>query len=391
MFKERIENLKREFKKRFKHENNIHIFSAPGRVNIIGEHTDYNGGLVLPVAIDRNILAIGRVREDRILNLASINFPKEVSCSLDDIKFKKGDDWANYPKGVAWALENEGIILRGADIIFEGNIPLASGLSSSASIEIVSIITLLRLSDEKLPKKKMALLSRKAENEFVGVSCGIMDQFIITIGKKNHALLLDCKTLDYKLIPFISNSAVIIVGNTNVKRDLANSEYNKRVRETSEGLKILKENIGREDIEFLSDVELEEFNQYKEKLSHPVDKRCEHVLNENERVRKAVNFLEEGDLDNMGKLLISSHNSLKELYEVSSRELDIMVEEALKIEGVYGARMTGAGFGGCIIAIANESVKIEFIEKVGEAYEKKTGIEGDFYVCKVENGAGEIL
>lgn len=391
MLKERIENLKKEFKKRFSSNDKIRIFSAPGRVNIIGEHTDYNGGLVLPVAIDRNILAAGRESADRMLNLASINFPKEVSCSLDNIKYKKEDDWANYPKGVAWAIENEGIKLRGADIIFHGNIPLESGLSSSAAIEIVSMLTLLGLSDKKLHKKKMALLARKAENEFVGVSCGIMDQFIITFGKKNHALLLDCKSLSYKLIPFVSENTVIIIGNTNVKRGLANSEYNKRVKETSEGLKVLKEYIGREDIEVLSDVRLEEFNQYKEKLPHPVDKRCEHVLNENKRVRKALNFLKDGDLDNLGKLLISSHNSLKELYEVSSHELDIMVEEALKISGVYGARMTGAGFGGCIIAIADESVKTEFIKKVGKVYEKKTGIKGDFYVCNIENGAREIL
>lgn len=240
--------------------------------------------------------------------------------TLDEIQYQKEDGWANYPKGVAWAIEKEGIRLNGADVIFEGNIPLDSGLSSSTAIEIVSMLTFLKLSDKDIPKKKIALLCRKAENEFVRVSCGIMDQFIITFGKKNHALLLDCKSLDYKLVPFKTKGTVLIVGNTMVKRDLANSEYNKRVVETSEGLKILKENIGREDIEFLSDVKLEEFNQYKEKLSHPVDKRCEHVLNENGRVRKAVNFLEEGDLENLGKLLISSHNSLKELYEVSSRE-----------------------------------------------------------------------
>jgi galactokinase len=391
MLKERIENLKKEFKNRFSSNGKIRIFSAPGRVNIIGEHTDYNGGLVLPVAIDRNILAAGREREDRMLNLSSINFPKEVLCSLDNIKYKKEDGWANYPKGVAWAVENEGIRLRGADIIFEGNIPLDSGLSSSAAIEIVSMLTLLGLSNEKLGDKKMVLLARKAENKFVGVSCGIMDQFISLMGKKNHALLLDCKNLFYKHIPFFSNGIVIIVGNTNVKRGLTNSEYNKRVRETGEGFRILKEHIGREDIEFLSDVRLEEFNKYKEKLPHPVDKRCEHVLNENERVKKAVNFLKDGNLGNLGKLLISSHNSLKELYEVSSHELDIMVEEALKIDGVYGARMTGAGFGGCIIAIIDESVKTELIEKVGKAYKNGTGIKGDFYVCKVENGAREIL
>ncbi|MCK4528088.1 galactokinase [candidate division WOR-3 bacterium] len=390
MIKKRVENLKEEFRKRFGDKNQIRIFNAPGRINLIGEHTDYNGGLVLPAAIDKSILAIGRAREDRILNLKSMNFEKEISISLDEIKYRKEDGWTNYPKGVAWVLEREGLQLKGADVIFEGNIPVESGLSSSAAIEVVSMLTFLNLSNKNLPPEKIALLSRKAENEFVGVSCGIMDQFIITFGKKNHALLIDCKILDYKLVPFRNEGSVLIVGNTRVKRGLTNSEYNKRVEECTEGLEILKNNICRRDIECLGDITIEEFNQYKKKLHSPIEKRCEHVINENERVKQAVDCLGKGDLENLGNLLNDSHYSLRDLYEVSCKELDVMVEAALKIKGVLGARMTGAGFGGCMIALVDEKSKEEFVEKVGKEYERKIGIKCEFYICKVENGAQEI-
>lgn len=390
MIQKRIENLKEEFCESYGSSDNIRVFNAPGRVNIIGEHTDYNGGLVLPVAIDKSILAVARVREDRILNLKSMNFSKEVSASLDDIQYRKEDDWANYPKGVALVLEKEGLKLKGADIIFEGEIPIGSGLSSSAAIEVVSMITLLKLSNKKLPPKRIPLLCRKAENEFVGVNCGIMDQFIVTFGKKNHALILDCKTLDYKLVPFQSKGIVLIVGNTKVKRGLANSEYNKRVKECAEGVKILKEYINREEIDFLSDITKEEFSRYRDKIPSPIDKRCEHVINENERVRQAVDCLEKGDLENLGKLLNTSHYSLRDLYEVSCRELDVMVESSLKIKGVYGARMTGAGFGGCIIALVEEKAKEEFVKRVGRDYQRKLGIKPDFYTCQVGDGAKEI-
>ncbi len=390
MLERRIVNLREEFKKSFGDRNHIRIFNAPGRVNIIGEHTDYNGGLVLPVAINRSILAIGRVRDDRILNLKTMNYKKEVSCSLDEIQYREEDKWANYPKGVAWVLEKRGLRLKGADVIFEGNIPVESGLSSSAAIEVVSMITFLKFSNQNLPQKEIALLSRKAENEFIGVSCGIMDQFIATFGKRNHALFIDCKTLDYKLVPFRNRKTVLIVGNTKVRRGLANSEYNKRVKETSEGLEILKDNIDREDIEILSDISLDEFNKCREKLPSPIDKRCEHVIAENERVKQAVECLEKGNLEKLGQLLNASHYSLKDLYEVSCKELDVMVEAAIKIKGVWGARMTGAGFGGCIIALVNERTKEEFVEKVGREYQRKIGKTCEFYICKVENGAREI-
>lgn len=337
-----------------------------------------------------SILSVARKRKDRKLNLKSMNFPKDVSISLDKIEYNEDDDWANYPKGVAWVLEREGFRLNGADIIFEGNIPLEAGLSSSAAIEVVSMITLLTLASKEIPKEDIIQLSRKAENEFVGVSCGIMDQFIITLGKKDHALFLDCKTLDYKLIPIDWEDSVLIIGNTKVKRGLAESKYNERVDECFKGVKILKGKIGREEIEFLSDVKLDEFYRYKEELTSPIDKRCEHVILENERVRKAVDCLKEGDTEGLGNLLNNSHCSLRDLYEVSCKELEIIREETLKIDGVWGARMTGAGFGGCIIILAYKKDREKIINQVGEKYQKKFGIEPEFYVCEIEDGATEI-
>jgi galactokinase len=263
-------------------------------------------------------------------------------------------------------------------------------LSSSAAIEVVSMITLLTLSGKEIPKKDIIQLSRKAENEFVGVSCGIMDQFIITLGEKDHALFLYCKTLDYKLIPIDWEDSILIIGNTKVNRGLAESKYNQRVNECIKGLKILKNKIDREEIEYLSDIKKNEFYRYKKELPSPVDKRCEHVILENERVRKAVDCLKGGDIEGLGKLLNDSHNSLRDLYEVSCKELEIIRDEALKVEGVWGARMTGAGFGGCIIILADEESKNDIINKVRENYERKAEIEPEFYICEIEGGAHEI-
>jgi len=337
-----------------------------------------------------SILSVGRKRKDRKLNLKSMNFPNEISTSLDKLEYNEDDDWANYPKGVAWVLEKEGFRLNGADIIFEGNIPLKAGLSSSAAIEVVSMITLLTLSSKEIPNEDIIKLTKKAENEFVGVNCGIMDQFIVTLGKKAHALFLDCKTLDYKFIPINWENSILIVGNTKVKRGLAKSEYNERVYECREGAEILKKIINKEEIECLSDIKKNEFYKYKEELLSPIDKRCEHVILENDRVRKALEYLQKGDIKGLGNLLNNSHCSLRDLYEVSCRELEIMREEALKIEGVWGARMTGAGFGGCIIILAKKENKKDIINQVGEKYEREVGIEPEFHICEIVDGAHEI-
>jgi galactokinase len=387
----RVGKLKREFKKTFGDTKEIQIFNAPGRVNIIGEHTDYNGGYVLPVAINLSLLAAAKKRNDRKIYLKSKNFKKKVVASLDELKYEEKKDWANYPLSVAWALEKEGVGLSGANIFFEGNIPVASGLSSSAAIEVLVAKVLLDLSGQKIEDKRIPTICKKAENEYIGVKSGIMDQYIITFGKKNHALFLNCKTLEHRLIPcYDTKDTAIIIGNTKIKRALAKSAYNKRVAECNEGLKILKEHISRKSISSLSNINREEFEKHRNNLPEIIAKRCEHVIYENERVKQAVDSLEEGNLDKLGKLMGQSHKSLKELYEVSCEELDVMVEAFLKSDGVYGARMTGAGFGGCAIAWVKQKSQDEIIKKASVEYVKKTGIKGEFYISRISDGVRKL-
>jgi galactokinase len=387
----RVESLKREFKKTFGSTKGLQVFNAPGRVNIIGEHTDYNGGYVLPIAINLSILAAAKKTKDRKIYLKSKNFSRKFVASLDKLKYDKKRDWANYPLSIAWVLREEGIDLCGAGIVFEGNIPVASGLSSSAAIEVLTMRVLLELSGETIEKGKIPVLCRKAENDFIGVKSGIMDQFIITFGKKSNALFLNCDTLAYRLIPFHNiKDKVIIIGNTKVKRALAKSAYNIRLAECNEGFKKLKEFIKRENVKNLSDIKKEEFEKYKKNLPRVIRRRCEHVIYENERVKQAVESLEKGNMDKLGKLMTESHNSLKELYEVSSRELDAMVDIFLKSDGVYGARMTGAGFGGCAIALVEQKSQEEIIKNASKEYKERTGVRGEFYICRVSDGVQKL-
>jgi galactokinase len=387
----RVENLKREFKKTFGNAKGIQIFNAPGRVNIIGEHTDYNGGYVLPIAINLSLLAAAKKVKDRKIYLKSKNFSRKFVASLDKLKYDEKKDWANYPLSAAWVLEKEGIELCGAGIVFEGNIPIASGLSSSAAIEVLTMKVLLELSGKTIEKEKIPILCREAENEFIGVKSGIMDQFIITFGKKNNALFLDCDTLAYRLIPFHNiKDKVIIIGNTKIERALAKSAYNKRLSECNEGLKILKKYIKRENVKNLSGIKKEEFEKYKNNLPKVLARRCEHVIYENERVKQAIEALEKGNMEKLGELMVKSHNSLKELYEVSSKELDIMVEAFLKSDGVYGARMTGAGFGGCAIALVEGKLQEETIKRVNKEYKEKIGIKAEFYICRISDGVQKL-
>ena len=387
----RVENLKREFKKTFADTKNIKVFNAPGRVNIIGEHTDYNGGYVLPVAIDLSLLAVVNRREDSKLYLKSLNFPQEFVVSLDNLRYREEMNWANYPLSVAWTLQQEGIKLSGANIFYAGNIPLESGLSSSAAIEVLTMKCLLELSEQTINRERIPILCRKGENEFIGVKSGIMDQYVITFGKKNNALFLNCETLKHELIPFHKmNDKAIVIGNTRIKRELIKSAYNERLAECKEGLKLLKSYIKRDDIKNLSNIKKEEFEEHKSKLPEVIKKRCEHVIFENERVKQAVDFLEKGALHDLGRLMIQSHNSLKELYEVSCRELDIMVDAFLKSHGVYGARMTGAGFGGCVIALVEKESQSEIINRVNQEYKDRTNIKGEFYICRISDGVKRI-
>jgi galactokinase len=387
----RIDALAALFKNEHPDAKEVAIFNAPGRINLIGEHTDYNGGYVLPVAIDISILAAAAKRGDRIVNLKSLNFPGNIAASLDNLSYDKERDWANYPLGAAWALQNSGVDLQGADIVFQGDIPLGSGLSSSAAIEVLMMTVLLELSGVTLEKKQVPVLCRKGENDFIGVKSGIMDQFIITFGKENHALFLNCDTLEPRLIPFSNaNETVIVVADTRVKRELAKSAYNQRVEECAQGVELLKQHLGRTDITSLSNVGSKEFEQVRPHLPDLIARRCEHVIFENARVLDAVDALETGNLVQLGKLLIASHNSLRDLYEVSCGELDTMVTSFMQSEGVYGARMTGAGFGGSAIALVKAEYKDEVIDRTRRSYKEKTGIDGMFHVCRISDGAGKL-
>lgn len=384
----RIRNLKKEFSKRFGEKRKIRIFQAPGRVNLIGEHTDYNGGFVLPVAIDRSIFVAAVPNEEKILRLHSLNFGNTVVCELDRIQYDSGDGWANYPKGVAKTLQDNGYNLKGMDLLFEGNIPIGSGLSSSAAIEVASCLALTTLSGIKLDKKEMALLCQKAENEFVGMKCGIMDQFVITFAKKGTALFLDCRRLGFEYVPIRDSSINIIVTDTKVRRELSSSEYNIRRTQCEEGVKILKQYL--KSVKQLRDVKPDEFERYKNKLPGIIQRRCGHVIYENERVLSAKEFLKSGLINDLGSLMKESHKSLRDLYEVSCTELDTIVDTALKVKGVIGSRMTGGGFGGCTVSLVKKENIDDFIEKVSKEYREKFQIEPEFYVCIPENGAEEF-
>lgn len=364
------------------------VFQAPGRVNLIGEHTDYNGGFVLPVNIDKNIRLNVTLRKDRMLSLSSMNFELKAECFLDGISYLARDGWANYPKGVAKVFQEQGFHLGGMGLLYHGDIPVSSGLSSSAAIEVVTAAAFCEIFKLKINKKYMALLCQRAENEFIGMKCGIMDQFVISLGKKEFAMYLDCRNLSYELIPLNLKADDIVIANTKVKRELVNSEYNKRRDECNEGVEMLKKHMPQ--IKQLRDVSMEDFNRYKDDLPDVIARRCKHVISENERVKKSVLALKEGNLPEFGKLMVESHNSLKEDYQVSCRELDIMVENALKIEGTVGSRMTGAGFGGCTVSIVKKEKREEFMSKVGENYLKETGIQPEFYVCGTADGAHEV-
>jgi len=388
-----INSLKDNFRSIFKVEKNISLrtFFAPGRVNLIGEHTDYNGGHVFPCALDFGTYGILREREDKIVRAYSMNFHDLgiIEFSLDNIKYEKEHDWANYPKGVISIFQKEGFnIDKGFDILFCGNIPNGAGLSSSASIELLSSVILKNLFSLDIDMINMVKLSQKAENEFIGVQCGIMDQFAIGMGKDDMAMLLDCNTLKYEYAPVILENASIVIANTNKRRGLADSKYNERRSECERALKNLQEKL---NINSLGELSIEEVEKNKDFIVNEIDrKRARHAVYENQRTILAVSELKQGNIKAFGKLMIDSHNSLKNDYEVTGFELDTMVEASLIQDGVIGSRMTGAGFGGCTVSLV-ENDKIEkFKEEVGKIYYNKTQLEADFYVANIGAGAREL-
>lgn len=384
-----MENLKEKFNEIYG-KGDVRVFHSPGRVNLIGEHIDYNGGYVFPCALEFGTYGLVRKRNDKKVNFASTNFDLRVSVDLDSILYKKEDDWANYPKGVIKVMQDAGFRVCGMDILVSGNIPNGAGLSSSASLEVlmaVIIDTLFNGGDGN--RVELVRLSQKAENSFVGVNCGIMDQFAVGMGQKNKAILLDCGTLRYSYADVKLKDYTLVIMNTNKRRALNESKYNERRAECDEALAILKK---EKDIYALCDLTLDEFDKLENLIEKEnVRNRAKHAVYENERTKMAYEALNKGNIELFGELLTASHNSLRDLYEVTGKELDTIVEESLKAEGCIGARMTGAGFGGCAIALVKKSNVDNFIEQVRKNYATIIGYEPSFYLSGIGQGTEEVL
>lgn len=381
------QKLLNEFKNIFGDDGEIKVYFAPGRVNLIGEHTDYNGGHVFPCALTIGTYAVARKREDTKLRFYSMNFERlgVLESDLNSLEYDKNEGWINYPKGIIYTMKNRGFdIPCGMDILYYGNIPNGAGLSSSASIEVLTGFVLRDMWNLEVSNVDLALIGQDSENNYNGVNCGIMDQFAIAMGKKNKAIFLDTATLEYEYADVELGDHKIVIMNTNKVRKLEDSKYNERRSECEIALSDLQSGMG---ISTLCDLNDEMFEMVKVAIKDYDNRsRAKHAVSENQRTIKAVKALNEGNLETFGKLMIASHESLRDDYEVTGEELDTLVEAALKQEGVLGARMTGAGFGGCAIAIVRTEAIDAFIENVGAIYEEKIGYRADFYVVEVGDG-----
>ena len=399
------DRLEQEFNVRFGYQPEF-IVSAPGRVNLIGEHTDYNDGYVFPVAIDKYLNIAASKRSGRQVHLHALDMDEECIFSLDTPDDAETPAWSTYLKGVAHLLQEQvlqevGHTLKGMSAVITGDVPIGAGLSSSAALEVASSLAFLGVcgleidgtginsNDEialiELQPTELAALCQRAENEFVGVNCGIMDPTISLLGKTDHALFLDCRSLEYKQVPLNLVDMLLVICNTNVKRELASSEYNKRRAECEKGVEILQQWMP--SITSLRDVTLEDFKKYEAELPQITQKRCRYVIEENTRVQSAVIALTTKDISTFGTLMNASHAGLRDAYEVSCDELNALTEIAQSIDGVLGARMTGAGFGGCTVNLVYENAVEELRDKVMREYPRRTGIEPDIYVCNVGDGA----
>ena len=387
-----ISNLKTEFGQIFQNQNSSNVYFAPGRVNLIGEHTDYNGGAVFPCAITLGTYAVIAKNQKGYMRLFSSNFPevgiREVA--LTNIEFSKQDQWANYVKSVMWVLLLEGVRFEeGYDIYFHGTLPNQSGLSSSASIEVLSCRMLLSEQELTFSNERIARLAQRAENDFMHVQCGIMDQFAISMGKKDHAIYLNTQTMDYKYAPIILGDYQLMIVQSNKKRTLGDSAYNQRRMECEKARLILSK---KKDIQSLCELSVEEFYDLQNLILDPVIKRrALHVITENQRTIDAFEALQNGRLIDFGRLMNESHESLRDNYEVTGNELDTLVETAWKQEGVIGARMTGAGFGGCTIHLVEKDSLDSFMNEVGHVYEEKCHLKADFYKVSIGGGPEQIL
>ena len=363
------------------------IYRAPGRVNLIGEHTDYNEGFVMPAAIDFATYVAMTRRDDRVLKIHSDIFKEEATVDLDHTPGRGRKHWSDYPFGVAVKLREAGRRIGGANMLVHGEVPPGSGLSSSAAIEVSVGLGLLDISGQRIDRLQLAKICQKAENEFVGARTGIMDQFIGCFGKAGHAVMLDCRSLESQALP-IPDDVKLVVCNTMVKHELASSEYNARREQCEEGVRLLAQHLPR--VKSLRDVSVDDVNKFRSQLGEVVFKRCLHVTGENDRVRAAADALRQRDLKTFGELMYQSHESLRDDYEVSCRELDVLVRLAADIKGVFGARMTGGGFGGCTVNLVDSSSLDEFARAIKSGYAQATGHDPDVYVCTAADGAERI-
>jgi galactokinase len=375
------------FKEVYGDTKDTKVYFAPGRVNLIGEHTDYNGGHVFPCALTIGTYAVARKRMDHKLRFYSMNFEElgMIESSIVDLKPEKEADWTNYPKGVIWAFGEKGFkVTKGMDILLFGNIPNGSGLSSSASVEVLTGFILKDMYGFSVTNQDLALIGQFSENQFNKVNCGIMDQFAIAMGKKDQAIYLDTADLTFLYVPIVLEDAKIVISCSNKKRGLGDSKYNERRSECEEALKRLQTRLSIQSLGELSTKELEDNKDCIE--DEILIKRARHAVTENERTKQAVDALQKGALNEFGQLMNQSHVSLRDDYEVTGIELDTLAEEAWKLDGVIGSRMTGAGFGGCSVSIVKNDCVDSFIENVGKAYQEKIGYAADFYVVEVGNG-----
>ena len=386
------ENVLAKFKELFGGEGEIGVYFAPGRVNMIGEHTDYNGGHVFPCALTIGTYGVARKRNDKKLRFYSMNFEQlgVLESSVENLKPEKEADWTNYPKGVMWAFGEKGMkVEQGMDLVLFGNIPNGSGLSSSASVEVLTGFILRDMFGFDVTNQDLALIGQYSENNYNGCNCGIMDQFASAMGKKDNAIFLDCNTLEFEYAPIVLDGAKIVVTNSMVKHSLVTSAYNDRRNESAQALKDLQTVT---DIKTLGDLTDEEFDKHQDAIKDEVArKRGKHAVYENQRTIAAVKALKANDITTFGKLMNASHVSLRDDYETSCPEVDVLVDEAWKIPGVIGSRITGGGFGGCTVSIVKDEAVDEFKEKLTKAYEEKVGKTPEFYVVSIGDGPSRLL
>ena len=370
-------------------ENEIHLFFSPGRVNLIGEHTDYNGGYVFPCALSFGTYLVVRKNDKRLVRFATTNFDHRGEVQLDEPFEKEGKSWFNYPVGVLNEFRKNAKEIEGVDLLYSGDIPNGAGLSSSASIEMVTAFAMNEIFEFGKDRLELIKISQSAENNFVGVNCGIMDQFASGMGARDHALFLNCDTLDYERVPLKLEGMKIVIANTNKRRGLADSKYNERRAQCESAVEAIRK---EKNIKHLSALNLDEFNALSHLISDETEKRrARHVITENTRTLGAIEALNKGDITSFGQLMNQSHDSLRDDYEVTGKELDTLVEEARKMEGTIGSRMTGAGFGGCTVSIVEEDQVETFIREVGLRYKERTGLSADFYVAEIGDGSKQIF